>query len=390
MRRAACSIWPICRKRSNETNHAPGARMLSHLTFLTRHIEGTRPEAQALAVYAEPMGTGFRPVPADGWDHEGVACVDDAARAVVLYCKLWRDHRCPWLRPAIAGLLNFVRGLQRDDGAFANFILDWTGSPNLTSPTSRPGGPWWTARAMRALAYSLQSFDSEDVRRAFLLGRPWMHQYQSISALAVAIDAELDYWQVTQDPLAAHFCLNAAEEIAGRRDGRVLADDSAQPRFWGHHQERALIRVALAFDRPPLAEIAVRSAFELFGPAIGVGFAARKQTVPYEVSCAAGAFDAVYRVAGDERARELADLARAWFHGRNAASSPVYDSVRQLAYDGVDGDCVSRNSGAEANLEAAFALYAVLPWDGLAGGRGAAFRGDRAPDQQPTQARPDI
>jgi hypothetical protein len=189
-----------------------------------------------------------------------------------------------------------------------------------------------------------------------------MHQYQSIGALAVAVDAELDYWMVTRDPSAARFCLKAVEVIADMRKGSILVDDSPEPRYWAHHQECTLIRVALTFNRPQLAQIAVRSAFELFGPAVTSGFSRQKCTVPYEVSCAVRAFDAVYRVNGAQQARDLASAGRAWFHGRNSASSQVYDSVRQLTYDGIDGTSVSPNSGAEANLEAARALYTVLPW----------------------------
>ena len=162
------------------------------------------------------------------------------------------------------------------------------------------------------------------------------------------------------------FCLYAAETIASHRDGHILADDSESPHFWAHHQERALMRVAVAFDQPHLSRIAIESAFELFGQAVVSQFAGRQRTLPYDVSCASCTFDAVYRVSGDPRARELAELARAWFCGRNAASSPVYDPVRQLTYDGVDGESVSSNSGAESNIEAAFALYSVLPWNHLA------------------------
>ncbi len=159
---------------------------------------------------------------------------------------------------------------------------------------------------------------------------------------------------------------NSRPSFRAYRDGHILADDSESPHFWPHHQERALMRVAVAFDQPHLSRIAIESAFELFGQAVVSQFAGRQRTLPYEVSCASCTFDAVYRVSGDPRARELAELARAWFCGRNAASSPVYDPVRQLTYDGVDGESVSSNSGAESNIEAAFALYSVLPWNHLA------------------------
>jgi hypothetical protein len=340
--------------------------MLAHLGFLTRSVLGAAPEAQALAVYAEPDGAGFHHVPAAGLDYEGVACVDDAARAVILYCMLWRSYQYAWLKPAIMGLLNFLVTMQRDDGAFSNFILDWTGRPNLLSPSSFPGGPWWTARAMNALAIGLQTFQLSTIDSAFLLGRQWLHRCPSIGVLAAAVEAELDYWLVTGDPVSARFCLHAADRIASHRDGRILADDSETPHFWAHHQERALMRVAVAFDRPHLSKIAIDSAFELFGEAVASRFAGRQRTLPYEVSCASLTFDAIYRLSGDPRAGALAELARAWFYGRNAASSPVYDPARHLTYDGVDGESVSVNSGAESNIEAAFALYSVLPWNHIA------------------------
>ena len=52
----------------------------------------------------------------------------------------------------------------------------------------------------------------------------------------------------------------------------------------------------------------------------------------------------------------LAADARAWFDGRNAAGAPVYDRHLGRVADGVDGDRVSENSGAESNIVAAEAL----------------------------------
>ena len=48
--------------------------------------------------------------------------------------------------------------------------------------------------------------------------------------------------------------------------------------------------------------------------------------------------------------------ARLCFFVRNAAGQAVYDSGRGLIYDGIDEGRVSRNSGAEANIEGALAL----------------------------------
>ena len=62
---------------------------------------------------------------------------------------------------------------------------------------------------------------------------------------------------------------------------------------------------------------------------------------------------------------ELARRSQDWFSGLNAARVPIYDEAAGRAYDGVDRrDGVatrSGNAGAEANVEAAFALFDRLP-----------------------------
>ena len=76
--------------------------------------------------------------------------------------------------------------------------------------------------------------------------------------------------------------------------------------------------------------------------------------------------DALATTTKEDRYAELAALARAWFDGRNAAGEPVYDRVRGCVFDGIDGDRVSRNSGAESNIEGGLALLDSLPWSAYA------------------------
>ncbi|MGI9146457.1 MAG: hypothetical protein ACR2IK_07940, partial [Chloroflexota bacterium] len=58
----------------------------------------------------------------------------------------------------------------------------------------------------------------------------------------------------------------------------------------------------------------------------------------------------------DEQYAAAAARGRMWFHGRNTARHPVYDRHKGLVYDGIDDCRVSRNSGAESNIEGALAL----------------------------------
>jgi hypothetical protein len=54
-----------------------------------------------------------------------------------------------------------------------------------------------------------------------------------------------------------------------------------------------------------------------------------------------------------------AGLARAWFFGRNPARKPVYDAARGAFLDGVAGERLNPDSGAESNVEGALCLITV-------------------------------
>ncbi len=70
--------------------------MTKHLRWLTRPVPGVARGALALSVYAEPDETGaYKYIPAQESGYEGVACVDDAARAAGLFSRIWQTSRRP-------------------------------------------------------------------------------------------------------------------------------------------------------------------------------------------------------------------------------------------------------------------------------------------------------
>ena len=114
--------------------------MLGQLERLSRPVAAAGRDAFAIAVYADAADRTF---PAADLGYEGVACVDDAARAVVLFLDLWEATHLPPLRSRAEGLVDFLLYMQQDDGLFVNFIWDWDGRRNTTGPTSYPGGGFW-------------------------------------------------------------------------------------------------------------------------------------------------------------------------------------------------------------------------------------------------------
>jgi hypothetical protein len=337
------------------------------LERLTGSVDLVGSTARAIAVYAEAASAESGPPDrlraAHEQGFEGVACVDDAARAVVLYCALWRRHPRPAFRSAALGLAQFVAYMQDDDGRFANFILDWSGTRNLTGSSSRPGGPAWQARALHALASVIATFGGHAWDVYFQRGVRWLDDpLPYLDVRAVGVLGTVQHWLATGEPKSAERAVAWSTEIARASvDDRLLdAHDDATTHLWGHLQEYALCEAGIAFNKPEFIEAARRSAEAVLLPVLDWCLTA-EHVLPFDMSCTVLGLAAVGRATGSGRYGRAAQQARAWFAGRNAAGEPVYDRSLGIVYDGVDEGRVSRNSGAESNIEGGLALVACLP-----------------------------
>lgn len=333
--------------------------MLRQLARLTRPI-ARAPGAVAVAVYADAAGI---PIAAADRGHEGVACVDDAARALALLCDLWEATRLPVLREWAGGLLEFVLYMQDGEGRFVNFVSDWSGRRNVNGPTSSfAGGSFWHARGLHALARASLSFD--DPRITAGLSRGMEH------ARAAAAPANVRAIHV----LTAAGLLNAGrmpqlrsdldrwcDELAASRHDGVLFDDPDQraPHLWAHVQEGALAEAGASLGREDLVGIARESALRYLAPLIDSGFDLPAMQ-PDGVACAVFGVERLGAVTGERRFAQLTERARAWFHERNPAGRPVYDRAAGRVHDGIDAGVLNAHSGAESNIAAAQALFPEL------------------------------
>jgi len=337
--------------------------MIQHLLWLTRPTPGVAPGALAVAVYAEPRGNGdyqYRAAQESGY--EGVACLDDVARAADLCCRIWRYSGNQRVAQYARGYLAFVRGMQANDGRFSNFIFDWSGARNTGGPTSFTGGGWWTVRALIALATGYATFHDPVDARAFRHGLQWLRSdWLSAGQCALGILATHGFWRVTGDTSMLRIIAELAEHVALHRHGAALVDEGeSDPRhLWGRYQEIALLNAGRALRRPDFLSAALSSAEAVLVPA-AISLATRTPTLPYEASCVARALFCLSAETGGRMHRVLACLAAAWFTGRNAANMPVFDSVAGRFYDGIDpGPIRSRNAGAESNIEGPLALLTL-------------------------------
>src|SRR6185369_9165113 len=129
----------------------PGRSLVNfkHLDHLTETIFFQGDSVDIVHVYANAPDYAW--VGAQESGMEGIACVDDAARASVLYLRhyeLNKDRNS--LKHAIR-LLKFVRGMETPDGNFYNFVLkDHT--INRDGKTSFKSFGWWACRGVWAMS----------------------------------------------------------------------------------------------------------------------------------------------------------------------------------------------------------------------------------------------
>jgi hypothetical protein len=332
--------------------------VLRQLARLTRPIDAA-PGAVAIAVYADAADIR---IAAAERGYEGVACVDDAGRALSMLCDLWTATRLPVIRAWAVAVLEFVLYMQDGDGRFVNFIHDWSGARNEQGQTSNAGGSFWQARGTRGLAKAALALDDPRAALGVLCGLAHLRA-DPAPAITRAIDilTALDLLRAGRSPeLKADLETWTAEVVACRRDGILFDDpDQQEPHLWAHLQEGALAEAGAYLGREDLVEVARQSALRYLAPLIDSGF--DLPTVqPDGVACALFGVERLAAVTGEQRFAELSERARAWFGGRNAARRPAYDREAGRVSDGIDAGVLNDHSGAEANIAGASALLADL------------------------------
>jgi len=261
----------------------------------------------AIAVYAEPINTDCNtpPTPRSAREQgfEGVACVDDAARAIVLYCGIWRRQRLPSARATASSLLRFLAYVQHEDGRFGNFILDWTGRRNRAGSTSHAGGPAWQARALHALACGVATRGGDEWGERFTRALPWLDAaIPYLDVRAVCVLAVLEHWRATGDSTSADRAKGWSREIAAHSSGsrHMNAAEVQLIQLWERPQEPALAETGSVLGQLELVECARASAEALLIPAVDSGFNFER-VLPFDVSCTVAGLAAVARVTSNER-----------------------------------------------------------------------------------------
>ena len=378
---------------------------LDHLDVLGEDIVHEGDTLRIVHIYAEPGPDGAWVFVGD--DDEGFACVDDAARAAVVYLRHYARTGDERSRRTATKLLRFVRFMQAESGLFYNFVWDRSLRINTEHPNSVADDvSWWTARAVWALGEGARvladvdpaeaAADAATIRRvephldrllaryptvADENGRPfpqWLVAGTAADATSELLLGLVALQDASPTDDGARRVRRFAEGLAGLRFGDLAtfpygghASWTGGWHGWGNGQTMALAEAArLGLAGPDALASAEAEAQSLYAQLLvegwlhnldyATGEAQTFEQIAYDVRPAAVGLVRLFEATGDERYAVMAGLAASWFHGLNPAGATMADPATGRGYDGILApDRINANAGAESTVEAQMTLLAV-------------------------------
>jgi multiple sugar transport system substrate-binding protein len=393
---ALASILVGCRQETKAVaatrGPSPLAVRLDHLRHLGLNAIVKGRPVRVVSLYAEAPDYRLVGSPArDGF--EGIASVDDAARAAVVYLRDYEVSGDVRSRDEALGLLAFITAMEQGDGEFVNFI-DSAGRLNVNAPSSRKSMSYWAARSIWALGEAVRVLGPRD-STALPGMRPTLNR--AISRMGREIDAGHligGSTTATSEALLGLLALQQAEPSTplaslGVRTADLIAAHSAGTmrtapwgahvdtgdaawHAWGSRAPQALAMASFVLGRPGYATAARTEADGLWGRFLLAGRIPSTVAtdggvtwypqIAYGVGSVVDGYLALAETSNDPRYAVLAGLAASWFLDANPARLNMYDEKTGRTFDGIDGPTplrVNRNSGAESTIEALLALQRV-------------------------------
>jgi multiple sugar transport system substrate-binding protein len=371
---------------------SPLAIRLDHLRHLGLDVVVKGKPVRVVSLYAEAPDYRLVGSPArDGF--EGIASVDDAARAAVAYLRDYEVSGDVRSRDEALGLLAFITAMEQGDGEFVNFI-DSAGRLNLNAPSSRKSMSYWAARSIWALGEAVRVLAPRDsaalpgmrapldralarmtreIEAGRLIGGSTTATAEALLGLialqnAAPSAAHVSLGQKTASLLASH----SAGAMSTPPWGAHLDSSTALWHAWGARAPEALALAQNAFGRLEYGASARKEADGLWGRFLLAGWipstvspdgaVAWYPQIAYGVGSVVDGYLALADISDDPRYAVFAGLVAGWFLDANPARLNMYDEKTGRTFDGIDGPTplrVNRNSGAESTIEALLALQRV-------------------------------
>lgn len=374
----------------------PSLVNFQHLQHLTERIELSGDSVDIVHIYAN--FPSYEWVDAKESGPEGIACVDDAARAAVVYLRHYELTKTSESLVRAKELLKFVMKMQADDGEFYNFIFE-DHSINREGKTSFKSFGWWAARGVWCMALGERLVKSSDpvfakrLRNGIEQALPhiellmkrygevkmangyripqWLLYESAADASTELCLGLIEYYKSTQDTRVKSYIEKLAEGFVVMQDGDVANQPFGLHRswetvwhMWGNGQTQVLASAGKLLGKRKLIASAEQEAKGFFSRLLIQGFmkemdvAVPERKIEYE-QIAYGfrpiivGLIRLYEATGKAEYLKMAGLAGSWFFGNNTLNQQMYDPSTGMCFDGLtDSATVNKNSGAESTIEA--------------------------------------
>ena len=346
-----------------------------------------------------------------GDDDEGIACVDDAARAAVFYLNYYQFKNDDKILKKAKNLLHFLLFMQAENGYFYNFI--WPDHTiNKTFKTSVAEPNWWSWRAVWALmeGYDIlkrsdKEFGSEILKKVELtvnktlkdipqklitkeikgFKRPtWLPIETASDQGALMLLGLTKYYKNTGKKEIYKYCKNLADGIILMQEGdkniypygAILSWENIW-HGWGNLQSYSLLKFYEVSKYEPAKTSALKEidnfdtylmdqsyfsaiTFDKKDGKILPRETKRFSQIAYVIRPMVYASLEAYNITKEEKYSVLAGEFANWFFGKNISNKQMYFPQTGICFDGINSkEEVNKNSGAESTIEALLSLLDI-------------------------------
>lgn len=379
---------------------------LSHLDYLYEEIVIDGKSMGIIHIYSEYPDYKY----VDD-DDEGTACVDDVARAAIVYLEHYKASGRKKSLDKLEKLVEFILYMQSDNGYFYNFI--WPDhSINETFKTSVNEANWWSWRALWALTEAYNFYKNSDHHFAARILKSikkiiasikndipvekskiniagfeipdWLPRKHAADQAAVLLLGLVNYLNIKDDAVIKDYAKKIADGIllmqAGCKDkypyGLFLSWENTW-HAWGYNQSYSLLKAYGLFKEKQMLEQPLEELnyfydfliennyyhgfeFNKHGDSISVVEQKKFPQIAYDFRPMILALLEAYKITSEVKYAEKAGKIAQWFLGNNLAGKVMYHDDTGRIYDGIINDSsVNKNSGAESTIEGLWALLKV-------------------------------
>jgi hypothetical protein len=401
-----------CKKQSSVNTITPLADTslvnLSHLDYLYTPV--TFPNGtHAAGVYIYSDAPDYHLVDATG---EGFTCVDDVARAILVYIRDTKFSTDTSIQNKTYNLITFVIEMQSSNGYFYNFLQPGN-TINMFGTTSVNTAQWWSWRALQALTEAYPVLKTMNPSLAAKVNQSvnnlvtelktdqvnipqtttvvdgitipqWLPAGSATDQAAIMVLGLIPYCTATNDAVMTAYVKKLADGIALMEQG-----DSAHFPYscilswqntwnaYGSDQAYALFKAGLFLNDTSytakgkayvdnflswILQNGMQSSFVISATS-GQAQLTSELTysqIAYGTNPMVFAAAEAYHETGQAKYADMAGHLAAWFLGNNVTGMDMYVSSNGIGYDGISSSTsINMNSGAESTIESLMTMEEV-------------------------------